>query len=146
MGGAVAIHTASLDARIDGVVTDGAFSRLQRIVETSISRFTGLPRWPFGPLAVLFAGWSVGADLTAQAPVDWLAGYRGPLLLVQGATDETVTPDQVDELSRSATRADVWKVDGAGHVEAHGHAPQEYDARVAAFLKSVWGTGSSPSA
>lgn len=139
MGGAAAIHAASLDPRIDGVVTDGAFSRLQRIVETSISEFTGLPKWPFGPLAVLLAGWSVGADLPHHAPVEWLAQYHGPLLLVQGEADATVTPDQVDELSRSATRADVWKVAGAAHVKAFEQDPAAYGAHLAAFLAAVWG-------
>ncbi|MEA3189622.1 MAG: uncharacterized protein QOD77_204 [Thermoplasmata archaeon] len=138
MGGATAIHVAALDPRIDGIVTDGAFSRLQRIVETSISEFTGLPKWPFGPLAVQFAGMSIGVDLGNHAPVEWLVDYHGPILLVQGAADTAVTPDQVDELHRSAERADVWKVEGAGHVEAHEHAQAEYEARVAAFLDRVW--------
>lgn len=143
MGAATALNSAPRHPHLAGIVSDASFSHLHHIVDTSIGKFTGLPRWPFGPLAVTFASWSIGIDINDNAPVDAVAGYHGPLLLIQGLADTTVTPDQVDELAGAAPQATVWKVPDAGHTECYKTDAQGYQQHVLAFLSNAVGTARS---
>ncbi len=134
MGAAAGLNAAAEHPHLAGVVAEASFSHLQNIVDTSIGKFTGLPRWPFGPLAVQFASWSVNVDIGDNAPVGALAKYDGPLLLIQGLNDTTVLPSNVDELAGAAPQATVWKVPDAGHTECFGADPAGYQRRVVEFL------------
>jgi fermentation-respiration switch protein FrsA (DUF1100 family) len=136
-GGAVALNAAAHVA-VDGIIVDSSFSSLQRIVETSISNFTHLPKWPFGPLAVQFASWSVGIPLDRNQPAAAVRGYDGPLLMFQGLADDAVTPDQVDAISANAPQAQVVKVPGAHHLASYKTDPSSYRAHVQAFLTAAW--------
>lgn len=141
-GGAAVLRAAPDRPDVDAVITDAAFVRLQDIVDSSIGEFTGLPRWPFGPLAVRFASASVGLHLADDAPVDSVRALRVPLLLVQGGADRIVTPEQVDELAAAATNVpppgpQVLKVPGAGHVASHKTDPRAYERTVGAFLNAT---------
>lgn len=139
MGAAIALRSAPLFPEVDAVIADSAFSKMQHIVDSSISHFTGLPRWPFGPLAVTFAGWSIGKDISDNQPVRDIGNIHRPILLIQGLGDTVVTPGQVDELARAAGEGvAVFKVAGATHVEAHLTAPEEYDSRVTDFLDTAF--------
>ena len=122
---------------VRGAITDGAFSRLTRIVETSIGKFTGLPQWPFGVLATGMAGWSIGERLEENAPFEVIRRYHGPLLLIQGSADTTVTPEQVDALAGAAKQATVWKVPGAAHVESLKTDPVGYEAHLRQFVAGL---------
>ncbi len=134
MGGAAAINAAAHYPDLGGVIADASFSRLHNIVDTSIGKFTGLPRWPFGPLAVKFASMSIGIDINDNAPVEAIASFHGPLLLIQGLADTTVVPSNVDEIAAAAPQAVVWKVPGAGHTECYKTDPHGYELHVVAFL------------
>lgn len=134
MGAAAALNAAAGQPGVGGIVADASFSKLQNIVDTSISHFTGLPKWPFGPLAVLFASASAGIEISDNEPAKAIADYRGPLLLIQGLDDVTVTPEQVDEIAAAAPQATVWKVPGCVHTECYKIDRPGYEAKVLEFL------------
>ncbi len=137
MGAAAAINAAPSHPDLAGVIADASFSRLHNIVDTSIGKFTGLPRWPFGPLAVQFASWNIGININDNAPAEAVARYHGPLLLIQGLNDTTVLPANVDELAAAAPQAEVWRVPNAEHTECYKTDPDGYKAHVTAFLAAV---------
>ncbi len=143
-GGATVLRSAPDRPDVDAVISDASFSRLQHIVDSSIGEFTNLPRWPFGPLAARFAGWSVGLNLNDDAPVESIPRIHVPILLIQGLNDTIVTPDQVDELAKAATgvpssfgSVQVLKVPGAKHVKDYATAPTVYEQKVGAFLRAA---------
>jgi uncharacterized protein len=144
MGGATAIRAAANLPTVDAVLTDSAFSRLQNIVDTSITHFfkktigVALPRWPFGPLAVTFAGWSVGVDIGDNQPRREIATLGRPILLIHGTADVTVTPANLEELEAAASQpVEVVRIEGATHVRSFLTDPKAYEEAVLGFLQSV---------
>ena len=141
MGAATAINAGAEVPEARAIVADSAFATLENIASNSITHFTDLPKYPFGPLAVVFAGWMVGRDVGDNRPIDLVGDLGRPVLVIQGADDTIVYPE--DDGAALAARAPpgsaYWLVEGAGHVGAHEAAPEEYRARVLAFLDAGMG-------
>lgn len=136
MGGATALNAAAVVPAVDVVVADSAFATLTNIASNSINHFTDLPRFPFGPLSVLMAGWMVGKSVRENAPIEALASVTAPVLVIQGAEDVIAFPEDDGRALAAAAPpgSQLWLVPGAAHVQAHALAPAEYEARVSAFL------------
>lgn len=136
MGGATALNTAAVSPHVDVVVADSAFATLTNIASNSITHFTDLPRFPFGPLSVLMAGWMVGKSVKENAPVRAMDDVTAPVLVIQGEADSIAFPDADGRaLAEAAPEgSQLWLVPGAAHVQAHALAQAEYEARVSAFL------------
>lgn len=143
MGAATALNAApglasDDEARVDvdAIVSDSAFATLTNIASNSITQFTDLPKYPFGPLSVTFAGAIVGRDVRDNAPVRAAAAAKAPVLVIQGLDDTIALPgDDGEAIAAAAPEGSaLWLVPGAAHVEAHAIATQEYEARVLAFL------------
>lgn len=141
MGAATAINAAPEIPEIRAVVSDSAFATLTNVASNSITAFTGLPRFPYGPLSVLFAGWIVGRDVGDNRPVDAI-GRGPPVLLIQGGSDDIAHPDDDGRaLAAAAPQGSaLWVVPGAKHVQARDVAPAEYEERVLGFLELHLGT------
>ena len=56
-----------------------------------------------------------------------------PLLLIHSTDDEVVPFEHAEVLAASYPDAEVWKIDGYGHVEAYSHP--EYRRNLLEFLK-----------
>lgn len=136
MGAATAILAAALEPSVDAVVADSSFATLQNIASNSITAFTGLPKYPFGPLSVTFAGWMVRENVARNAPLHAAPHVAGPMLVIQGLDDTIALPGEDGEAIARAAPAgsQLWLVPGAAHVQAHAVAPGEYERRVSAFL------------
>lgn len=138
MGAAAAINTAAIDESVDVAIADSAFATLENIASNSITAFTDLPKYPFGPLSVVFAGWMVGKDVSENAPVEAIRSAMAPTLVIQGLDDTIAYPAEDGEaIAREAPPGSrLWLVPGAAHVQAHAIAPQEYESRVLTFLEA----------
>ena len=136
MGAATAINAAAVADAVDVVIADSAFATLENIASNSITAFTGLPKYPFGPLSVVFAGWMVGKDVAENAPARAIREAAAPTLVIQGLEDTIAFPDEDGEaIARAAPAGSaLWLVPGAAHVQAHAIAKDEYERRVSAFL------------
>jgi alpha-beta hydrolase superfamily lysophospholipase len=135
MGAATAINAAgSVPAR--AVVDDSGFATLENIASNSITHFTHLPKYPFGPLAVLFASHMVHEDISINQPVRSVHALHAPVLVIQGATDDIAFPDADGKAVFAAAPAgSQWLLaPGASHVGAHKVDPAGYESRVIAFL------------
>lgn len=138
MGGAAALNAAA-DPRVDAVVVESAFAELGNVAKNSIQEFTGLPKWPFGPLSVQFASWRLGVDVGDNRPAEAVRGLGKPVLVIQGADDRVVRPEDdgqriADAVGETAT---YWLVPDAPHVKAHSTDPLEYELQVLVFLTGV---------
>jgi fermentation-respiration switch protein FrsA (DUF1100 family) len=60
-----------------------------------------------------------------------------PVLFIHGAEDHVIPAAETIELYLAAGNKDnrVWIVQGAGHVKAYRHRPEEYVQRVTAFFQ-----------
>ena len=135
MGASTALNAAAHVPEVRAFVADSAFATLENIASNSITHFTDLPKYPFGPLAVVFAGWMVGRDVGDNRPIDHVASLGRPALFIQGADDTIVYPEEDGAaLARATPGAAYWLVPGASHVGARTVDPAGFEARVLSFL------------
>lgn len=138
MGAATAINVASKIPSLDAVVADSSFASLENIASNSITHFTGLPKYPFGPLAVFFAGMMVDRDVSTNVPAHAIREVEAPVLVIQGEADTIAYPVEDGEaiFASASVGSAFWLVPGATHVDAHSTAQEDYESRVVAFLET----------
>jgi alpha-beta hydrolase superfamily lysophospholipase len=138
MGAAAALNAAPTTPDVRAVVSDSSFATLQNIASNSITHFTHLPKYPYGPLAVLFASRIVHEDVSADAPVRAIAHVTVPVLLVQGGADDIAVAATDGAVLHAADPASQYLyVPAAHHVESHAVDRAEYEARVTGFLNAA---------
>lgn len=137
MGGATALLTAADDPGVRAVAVDSAYADLGDLLDDQVPKVSGLPAF-FTPGMVLAARGLFGVDLYAIRPVDAMPGLAAagvPVLIIHGEADTYVPPVNAQRLAVSyGPGVETLSVPGAGHVEAHLHAPATYDARLRSFL------------
>ncbi len=135
MGAAAAINAAE-DLPVRAVVDDSGFATLENIASHSITHFTHLPKYPFGPLAVFFASRLVHEDVAQNQPVKAVHALRAPVLVIQGGSDDIALPDADGRaVFDAAPPGSQWLLEPkAYHVGSHGADPAGYEAKVIAFL------------
>ena len=138
MGAAVAMATAPLYSAVQAIIADSGFAELRTILLERIER-RGFPRWIASILTTLTI-WEVGRRLHCHLPdsdpLRWVARITPrPLLLIHGGQDKDVPVLEAKRLYQSAGEPkDIWIVPSAEHRCADQVCPDEYMARVLAFL------------
>jgi len=141
LGAGAAILAAADDQRIAAVVADSAWTdqdfQLARLGVVDI----GPVRLPLPPFGVFAANVMVGADVTRARPLDAIARISPrPILLIHSADDENATTplEGARKLFAAAGEPkELWVAPRGGHVGAINAFPDEYRARVLAFLNSA---------
>jgi len=78
---------------------------------------------------------SLGVTPDELRPIDHIADVGVPVLIVSGTRDtRTTARETVAMFERAHEPKFLWLVDGAGHVDLEGYAPDAYRAHVLAFL------------
>lgn len=140
MGAAIALQSAAVEPRIEGVIAENPFADLREVSYDygglRFSPFLGKtlfrPATIFGMDAMARAG---GFDPDTVSPENGVAARPFPVLLICGTRDHTIPCRHAERIYKAATGPkDLWVVEGAEHASALGHAPVEYEARVIRFL------------
>jgi uncharacterized protein len=143
MGGAIALQSAAVEPRIEGVVAEDPFADLREVSYD----YAGLRRWPllgktyFRPASV-FAMRSMSAaggfNPDDVSPVKAVAERPFAVLLICGTRDNAIPCRHAERIYAAATGPkDLWIVPGAFHASALGQDPAEYEKRVVSFLENV---------
>ena len=141
LGAGAAILAAAVDPRIAAVVADSAWTDqdfpLARLGVIDVGPF----RLPVPPLGVPAVNAMVGVDVTKAHPLDAISRISPrPILLVHSADDDNATTplDGARRLFAAAGEPkDLWVAPRGGHVGAINAFPDEYRARVLAFLRDA---------
>lgn len=143
MGAAIALQSAGVEPRIEGVVAEASFANLREVsydyAGLQLSLFLGdtlfRPAVIFGMKAVVNAG---GFDPDLVSPEGAVASRAFPVLLICGTQDHTIPCRHDEQIYRAAIGPkELWIVKGAGHAAALGQDPAEYESRVIRFLQEV---------
>ena len=137
MGGATALLAAATDPRVDAVVTDCAFARLEEMVE---QRFFLLPRPLRAPIGRSVRYWAerwCGRVMQDVDPERALSrGQPRPVLVIHGEKDRLTPVAHARRLAvAGGEQAELWLVPGAGHVGSRRRAGRSYVERVVAFFQ-----------
>jgi uncharacterized protein len=143
MGGGIALQSAAIEPRIEGVVAEASFASLR---EASYD-YAGLRRSPLLGKTLFASGtWTMiyhaeslaGLPASEISPEKAVAARAFPVLLICDA-DDVALPCRHTERIYAAARGpkQMWVVPGASHTAALGREPVEFRRRVLAFYDSV---------
>ena len=143
LGAGAAILAAADDPGINAVIADSAWTDQ----DLQLSRLSFVPlgplRLPLPPYGIAAVDAIVGARVEDARPIDAIARISPrPLLLIHSADDDNATTP-VDGARRLFAAAgepkELWIAQHGGHVGAINAFPDEYRARVLAFLRGALG-------
>jgi uncharacterized protein len=143
LGAGSAILAGAKDPSISAVVADSAWTDQ----DFQLSRLSFLPlgplRVPLLPYGVGAVNLFVGADVSTARPLDAIARIAPrPILLIHSADDDNATTplEGARKLFAAAGEPkELWVAPRGGHVGAINAFPDEYRARVVAFLRAAFG-------
>lgn len=141
LGAGAAILSAADDPRVSAVIADSAWTDQ----DLQLSRLTFLPlgavRVPLLAYGIAVVNAMVGADVTRARPIDAIARISPrPILLIHSADDDNATTPIEGARALFAAAGEpkeLWVAPHGGHVGAINAFPDEYRARVLAFLGSA---------
>ena len=144
MGAAVALQSAAVEPRIEGVIAEGAFRNLHEVIYDYAGLRTSalLGKTLFRPAAILAiheTEHKMGFAFDEVSPEAAVAKRDFPVLLISGLSDHNIPKRHAQAIYNAATgRKELWLVPGAGHQEAIKKAPEEFRQRVLKFLASAY--------
>ncbi len=136
MGGAIALRAAP-GTGVAAVVEEAGYGDLPLLLKRKLPEFVRLGR--ILEPAVLLAGklfpdfdpW----DVVPKREATKLSDESVPLFIIHSTDDEGVPFEQAMILAAAYPGANIWKLEGYGHVEAYEHP--EYARRLRAFLDTL---------
>jgi uncharacterized protein len=142
MGAAVALQSAAVEPRIEGVVAEGAFCNLHEVIYDyaglRMSALLGKTLFrPAAMLAVHEAEHQVAFDFNKVSPEQSVAQRSFPILLISGLKDHNIPRRHAEAIFAAAKGPkELWLVPGAHHQKALQTAPEEFQRRVLKFFSS----------
>lgn len=138
MGGAVALRVAAVDSRVACVVCDGGFVHPEHAIEGFFREKLGRPLRPLARLVQHLIELRLGLNLGEASPLSYVGRIAPrPVLFIYGERDPFVPlADQEAVLAACGEPKTVWRVEGAGHREAHKREPEAYRQRVIEFFRA----------
>jgi uncharacterized protein len=140
MGAAIALQSAAVDPRIEAVVAEDPFADLREVsydyAGLEFSPLLGKTLFRPGSIVAIHEMGALGGfDPDAVSPEKAVAARPFPVLLICGTEDHRIPCRHAERIYQSAAGPkQLWIVQGAGHAAALGHAPEQYENRVVAFL------------
>lgn len=143
MGAGIALQSAAVDPRIEGVVAEASFANLREATYD----YAGLRRSPllgktlFAPFSwmLLYRGEKLTGLPVAEVSAEKAVATRAfPVLLICDERDEAL-PCRHSQRIYAAARGpkQLWQVPGAFHTAALGFQPAEFQRRVLEFFANV---------
>ena len=119
---------------IRALVLDSAFADFAPVLRTQFKQISGLPN-VFLTGALLGAQLLTGERLAMFRPLEVLSQVTAKLLVIHAAGDTFISPDHALDFVK-VTQAQHWITGGDSHLASYRNQPDEYAARVTAFLQS----------
>jgi len=138
MGAGVLIQSLAYRPGFRAIVAECSFSAFENVAEYRVGQRTlPLIAWPVVRIASWYSRLRYGVDVMQASPVAALRQSRVPVLLIHGAADTNIPPEESRELHAANPASTVlWEVEGATHVSAQTAEPQEYRRRVLNWFAS----------
>jgi dipeptidyl aminopeptidase/acylaminoacyl peptidase len=141
-GAALLLQSLAVEPRFCAVAVEDSFSTAREMSYERVSGPLHLGPWfgktlgqPIIDAAVLYSRMRYGIDLLKPSPLYGLQHSNVPVLLIQGAQDQSIRPKHAEMLANAAPdRVQLWMVAGAGHSMAWAAAHQEFETGVISWF------------
>jgi pimeloyl-ACP methyl ester carboxylesterase len=150
MGASVALQAAGIEPRIEGVVAESAFRNLREVSYdyAGLRMSALLGKTILRPVAVSgihAAEREGGFNADDVSPEKAVAARPFPVLLICGLDDHNIPARHTRAIYAAAIGPkQMWLVPGAGHTQALGRSPEEFERRVIAFFSGIHGAKVAP--
>ena len=137
MGASTVLFLADeeLPANVKGIIADCGFTSPWEIISSVFRNVTHLPAGPSLWVAELFARIFGGFSLRQKNTKDVLKNSKLPVLMVHGTADGFVPCDMTQKGYDACTgEKELFLVEGADHGLSFLSQPEQYKAKVLAFL------------
>jgi fermentation-respiration switch protein FrsA (DUF1100 family) len=119
----------------DAVVLESMYPTIREAVKDRLAIRLG----PFGSMLTPLLLWQLpvrlGINERQLRPIDAVPALGAPVLIASGRNDLHTTWGETERIFAAAAQPkDLWRVDGAAHVDLHSYAPAEYEHHVLGFL------------
>jgi uncharacterized protein len=133
--GAAAFVLAEDRPPVDAVVLENLYPTIKQGIANRLRLTLG----PFGPmfasLVLIQLQPQMNIPPARLRPIEHMSQIGAPLLIINGTNDEFTSIDDARALYAAASSPkELWAVEGAGHVDLHEFAKDEYERRVASFF------------
>jgi fermentation-respiration switch protein FrsA (DUF1100 family) len=134
LGGA-ALLLGDGPAAVDAMVLEAVFTTIEAAVADRLEIRLARAGRVLEPLLTSQLRLRFGIEPSRVRPIDRIATYAGPVMIV-GGVDDRHTPIEATRALYAAARGPkvLWEVSGAAHADFHRHASAEYERRVLQFL------------
>jgi fermentation-respiration switch protein FrsA (DUF1100 family) len=125
---------------VDALVIESTYADIESAIANRVRAYLGpilgdLFALPVAKLFQLVLPPFLGINPADLRPVDRIAGVAAPILVASGLHDDLATVAEANALYvRARPPKTLWMVEGAGHFDLEGFAPEEYRRHVLAFL------------
>ena len=143
MGAAIALQSAAVEPRIEGVIAEDPFADLREVSYdyAGLHILPSLGKTLFRPASILgldALGKAGGFSPDDVSPEKAAAVRPFAVLLICGTSDHIIPCRHAERIYRAASGPkELWIVDGANHASAIGRDPAEYENRVVRFLEGT---------
>lgn len=136
MGAAISLQHAAIDPRIQFVIEDCSFSKLEDLLAFRIKKDYNLGKFPFLYLAMFLIKLVTGMDVRQVSPEAAVSKSSAPILFIHGDSDDFIPTDMVKELYTSKTSGakKLYIAPNAAHAESFWNNQEEYTKIVNEFL------------
>ncbi|PWF55200.1 alpha/beta hydrolase [Massilia glaciei] len=133
--GAAAFVMAHAAPALDAVVLESMYATIEDAVEDRLAIRLGTPGRMLSPLLLWQLPIRLGVSADQMRPLEHMGGLSSPLLIASGMLDRHTPFGETERLFEAANAPkELWLVRGAKHVDLRAFAPQDYEARILAFL------------
>ena len=120
----------------DAVVLESMYPSIAEAAGNRLAIRLGQHGRLLAPLLLWQLPLQIGVSPAQLQPIVDIRQLRSPLLVISGTKDQHTTLADTRLLFVAAnTPKQLWEVKGAGHVDLHRYAPDEYERRILAFLR-----------
>lgn len=133
--GAAATVLADLRPTPNAIVLESMYPTIEEAVAARLVMRLGSLGASLAPVLLWQLPLRTGVSADGLRPIQRLQHLGAPVLVASGAEDRHTTWTETQRLFQSARQPkELWRVDGAAHVDLHAFQPYEYEHRVFGFL------------
>jgi fermentation-respiration switch protein FrsA (DUF1100 family) len=140
MGASTVLMTSGeeLPVNVKGIISDCAYSSVEKILTYQARKMYGLPKFPVIPATSLLCRLRSGYNFREASAIEQLKKCKLPILFIHGYKDNFVPTSMVHELYNTVNgNKDLLLIEGAGHGASYATNMTEYQRAVKTFIDKI---------